>query len=65
MSEHRRRFDGIAERYGNFRPRYPESLLASLTTTILAETAKDGAVFDVGSGTASSHDSCARDCRLR
>jgi ubiquinone/menaquinone biosynthesis C-methylase UbiE len=52
MSEHRRRFDGIAERYSNFRPSYPDSLLASLTAAILAEPPKGGgAVFDVGSGT--------------
>jgi ubiquinone/menaquinone biosynthesis C-methylase UbiE len=51
VSGHRSRFDGIAERYSNFRPSYPDSLLASLTAAILAEPPKSGAVFDVGSGT--------------
>jgi hypothetical protein len=37
VSGHRTRFDGIAERYSNFRPSYPDSLLASLTAAELRE----------------------------
>ena len=51
MTDHRTLYDGLADCYSQFRPSYPEPLLASLSCAILAAPPHGGTVLDVGSGT--------------
>jgi ubiquinone/menaquinone biosynthesis C-methylase UbiE len=50
MAQDTRRYDRLAERYSQYRPRYPEQLISHLAA-IIAEVPASDLVVDVGSGT--------------